>query len=84
MVTGHSLSVLLLYCSLKIKMVVDLTTIEFLNPAELATYLNVSKVFVYRLIYKRLIPFYKVGRNIRFRKTDILDYLESVHVKSIT
>ena len=65
-------------------MVVDLNTIEFLNPNELAMFLHVSKVFIYRLIYKRLIPFYKVGRNIRFRKADILAYLENHCVKSIT
>ena len=65
-------------------MVIDLTTIEFLTPTELATFLHVSKVFVYRLMYKRLIAFYKVGRNIRFRKADILLYLEKHCVKSIT
>lgn len=65
-------------------MVIDLNTIEFLNPNELAIFLNVSKVFVYRLIYKRLIPFYKIGRNIRIRKDDILAYLENSRIRSIT
>jgi len=65
-------------------MVIDLATIEFLKPDELALLLNVSKVFIYRLIYQRLIPFYKVGRNIRFRKADVLAYLDKNCIKSIT
>lgn len=65
-----------LYCPLTINMSVDLTTIEFLTTEQLAKLLGISKTSVYRLIGNRLISFYKLGHNIRFKKADVLEYLE--------
>jgi excisionase family DNA binding protein len=47
----------------------------FLSPQELAVFLNISVKTVYRLIEKRLIPFYKIGGSLRFRKEDVEEYL---------
>jgi excisionase family DNA binding protein len=57
-------------------MSIDLTTIEFLTTEQLAEFLGLSKTSVYRLISGRKILFYKLGHNIRFKKTDVLEYLD--------
>lgn len=54
----------------------DISNKVFLKPEELATFLNVSRPTVYRLIERRLIPFYKIGGSLRFKMQDILDYVE--------
>lgn len=61
----------------------DLSTINFLTTEELARLLSISKTSVYRLISNRSIPFYKIRHNIRFKKSDVLDYLENNCIKSI-
>lgn len=48
----------------------DLLTVE-----QAADYLNITDHFVRRLIRERRIPFLKVGRLVRLRRTDIDDYL---------
>ena len=65
-------------------MIIDLNTIEFLNTSQLAKLLGLSKTSIYRLISSRSIPFYKIGHGIRFKRSDVLDYLENNRVKSIT
>jgi excisionase family DNA binding protein len=65
-------------------MLIDLNTIEFLTTEQLAKLLSISKTSVYRLISCRLIPFYKLGHNVRFKKADVLEYLEKNCVKSVT
>jgi len=57
-------------------MSIDLTTIEFLTTEQLAEFLGLSKTSVYRLIGGRKILFYKLGHNIRFKKADVLEYLD--------
>lgn len=57
---------------------------EFLNTEELARYLKISKTSVYRFITKRSIPFYKIGHNIRFKKSDVLEYAEKNRIDSIS
>jgi len=65
-------------------MSIDLTTIEILTTEQLAGLLNISKTSIYRLIGNRLIPFYKLGHNIRFKKADVLDYLEKNCLRPIS
>lgn len=69
---------------LKNLMTIDLNTIEFLSAEQLAVLLGISRASVYRLMGRRLIPFYKLGHNIRFKKADVLDYLEKNCIRSIT
>lgn len=56
---------------------------KFLSPNELAKLVNVSKCSIYRLVEKRQIPFYKIGGSLRFKKEDIINYLEMSHIKSM-
>ena len=51
------------------------STGEYLTVEQAAAYLNITDHFVRRLIRERRIPFIKVGRLVRLRRTDIDDYL---------
>jgi excisionase family DNA binding protein len=56
---------------------------QFLSVSELSTFLNISKITVYRLVETRKIVFYKIGGSIRFNKKDVLDYLEASKINII-
>lgn len=56
---------------------------EFLTTKELAVFFNTSLATIYRLIEGRRIPFYKIGRSIRFKMEDIQKYLEDNRVDQI-
>ena len=63
---------------------IDSNTINnLLTPADVAKFLKISKVGVYRLTDKRLIRFYKIGGSLRFAKADIIEYLKDNKVESI-
>lgn len=47
----------------------------FLGPVAIATFLNVSKMTVYRLIDNGEIKAFRVGRSIRVHRRDLDDYL---------
>lgn len=53
--------------------------LEFLSLSEVASLLRVSRITVYRIVAKKLISVYRIGRRMRFRKTDVLSYIESNH-----
>ena len=57
--------------------------IEIMTPQEVAHTLQISKAGVYRLIDKRLIPFYKVIGSIRFDRNDVLLYLQTNRVEVV-
>jgi len=65
-------------------MFIDFNTTEFLTTDQLAELLSLSKTSIYRLISRRLIPFYKLGHNVRFKRSDVLEYLDKNCIKSIT
>ncbi len=50
---------------------------EFLTPDELAAFMKLSKSTVYRLVESRVLPFYRLGGSLRFRKQDVIAYIES-------
>ena len=56
----------------------DLLTVE-----QTADYLNITEHFVRRLIRERRIPFLKVGRLVRLRRTDIESYLAGCAVPAV-
>jgi excisionase family DNA binding protein len=60
-----------------------LTNKYFLSPQELAVYFGVSLKTIYRRIENREIPFYKIGRSIKFKKEDIEKYIDKVLVESV-
>ena len=55
----------------------------FLTVEQAADYLNITEHFVRRLIRERRIPFLKVGRLVRLRRTDIDEYLASRLVPAV-
>lgn len=59
------------------------TTKEFLTVKDLALLLGLSKTSIYRLLIARDIPFTRIGRNIRFSRAEMTDYLERNTVKEI-
>lgn len=56
---------------------------NLITPDELADLLRISKVGVYRLVEKRLIPFYRVRGSLRFDKKDVMAYLADQRVESV-
>lgn len=57
-------------------MITDSTQLPaILKPEELADFLRISKTSVYRLVEKREIITYTVGKSLRFKKEDINNYL---------
>lgn len=54
-----------------------------MNVDTLAEYLMIPASSVYRLVRERAIPYYKIGRLIRFRQSDIDKWLEGLRVQSI-
>lgn len=65
-------------------MTIDSNKTELLSVDQLSTMLNISKTSVYRLVSSRSIPFYKIGHNLRFKKDDVINYLENNYIESIS
>ena len=53
---------------------------EFFTVKDLADYLQVSPATIYRYTEKRLIGFVNLPRGLRFRKTDVEDFIDHKHV----
>jgi len=62
---------------------IDSNVKNLITPDELSKLLNISKPSVYRLVEKRILPFYSVGGSLRFSLIDIEAYLSNVRVESI-
>ncbi|MCG2688705.1 helix-turn-helix domain-containing protein [Candidatus Parcubacteria bacterium] len=58
-----------------------ITIPKFLTRREVADYLRVTEKTIDRLKAREEIPFYYVGRYIRFKASDVLNYLENVKAK---
>ena len=54
-----------------------------LTPQEVAKALRISMPGVYRLVEKRMIPFHRVRRSLRFTEQDIVAFLASSRVESV-
>lgn len=50
--------------------------LSFLDLSEVAKMLRVSRITVYRMVAKRLLSVYRIGRRMRFRKDDVLSFVE--------
>ena len=59
------------------------TALNLITPDELADMLKISKVGIYRLVEKRLIPFYKVMGSLRFNKKDVMNFLEENRIDQL-
>lgn len=47
------------------------------NAKEMASYLNVTKMTIYRMVKNNKIPFLRVGTSIRFDQTEIDRWLQN-------
>ncbi len=54
---------------------------ELLSPKDLSRLLKVSKPWPYVMVKRGLLPYYKMGKVIRFRRGDIEAYLERSRVE---
>jgi len=54
-----------------------------MTPNEVIGILRISMAGLYRLVDKRILPFHKVGRGLRFTEQDLAEYLTSGRVESI-
>ncbi len=52
-----------------------------LSITDAAIHLGVTERYVRRLVYERRVPFYKVGRLVRFRETELDQWLEASRVE---
>ena len=50
--------------------------ITYMNPAEAAKFLNVSKSQIYKMSSARTLPFRKTGKHIFLRTADAIEYIE--------
>ncbi|HVH31039.1 MAG TPA: helix-turn-helix domain-containing protein, partial [bacterium] len=51
------------------------TTSEVLTPAQVARYLQVHKLTVYRYVRERQLPAVRLGRSLRILKADVDEFL---------
>ena len=54
-----------------------------LTPSEAATVLRMSKSSLYRLVDKRILPFYRVSGSLRFDQDDLKRYLSEGRVEPV-
>lgn len=53
---------------------------HLLSIADAAARLGVTERYIRRLVYERRVPFYKVGRLVRFRSSELDRWLEARRV----
>ena len=53
---------------------------EFLTTEELAAFLKVPKLTVYKWVSQRKIPCVKVGKHLRFKRSEIEEWLKERRV----
>ena len=58
-------------------------TVEWLGVPELARMLNVSEDMIRSLVHQRRIPYYKVGKLIRFDPNEIAEWLSGLRVNPL-
>ena len=51
--------------------------LDFLNRKEVARLLRVSERTIDKRIVNQTLPAYKIGGSIRFKKSEVLEYIES-------
>jgi excisionase family DNA binding protein len=62
---------------------ITLTGTRLLTVPELADLLSVSSTSVYRLVEHRMIPFYRLPRGLRFKMSDVTEFLSSRRVETV-
>ena len=54
---------------------------EFFTPIELAGLLKVSQAYIYKMVKKGTIPYYKIGKSVRFGKLDVQGWIDRSRVE---
>jgi excisionase family DNA binding protein len=57
---------------------------EILTVNEAAEFLNLETSYLYQLTSKRLIPFYRPGRKLYFKKSDLVDWISKHRQATVT
>ncbi len=57
---------------------------EWLNLSEASALLGIKPATIYSMTSKRALPFYKKGKLLRFRQTELLAYLNNSAVPTIS
>lgn len=57
---------------------------EILTVNEAAEFLNLETSYLYQLTSKRLIPFYRPGRKIYFKKSDLIDWISKYRQSTVS
>lgn len=55
---------------------------DFLTTKEAAAFLSYRVSYLYKLIMWRKLPYYKVGRGVRFKREDLVNFLTECRVSS--
>ena len=55
------------------------STLEILNMREVAKLLHLRKRFIYERTRNQTIPHFKVGRLLRFSRTEVLEWFATMH-----
>lgn len=50
---------------------------------ETAEYTGLQVSTIYKWVHTRQIPYYKVGRRVKFRKSEIEDWIQQKHVEQV-
>ena len=61
----------------------SVNTKELLTVQEICDLLKVGKPYIYWLTHQRAIPFIKMHGHLRFRRSDIDDWLGSMEVRNV-
>lgn len=55
---------------------------EFLNVQEAAVFLGISVDTIYSWTMRKQIPHYKLGRLVRFKRSELIAYMEGLRVEA--
>lgn len=55
---------------------------DILTISEASEYLSISASAIYKMTSKLTIPFYKVGKKVYFKRTELLEWIEKHRVKT--
>ena len=55
---------------------------QFLTTKEAAAFLGYKPSYLYKLIMWRRLPYFKVGRGVRFKREDLVNFLTECRVSS--
>ena len=56
---------------------------ELLDVSDLMRILSISQSSAYRMVEKRIIPFYRIRSGLRFKYSDVQDYLHSCRFEAV-